>query len=621
MIVTLAGHVDHGKTAIVHALTGTNTDRLAEEKARGLTIDLGFAYATMDSHRIGFVDVPGHTRFIHNMIAGVASNQHALLVIAADDGIMPQTIEHAQILELLGVRSGTIVINKVDLVPEADVESLKRNITTFASTRFLQAATVIEVSATNNLGIYKLRRHLLNVAAGFKAAATTEPFRLAIDRSFSLRGIGTIVTGTVTSGTVRVGDEVHLSATDEPARIRGLNVQGEAATAGSMGDRCSLNIAGRNVNHAQRGHWLTSIDTALSVSRVSVDLSVLEDFPRQVKHWSSVHVYHLTDHCEAKLALLEANSVSHGKHMLAELHCESKMQFKAGDRLLIRDRDLSRTLGGATVLLTISDYRARRRTSQNVEHLDRIRKSILKNRFEEVLFEEADKRLIDEDSFRRFCNHDPESFERALGELDLARHKGLTTSKRRYESNASAIQARVSEFHSENPKLKGITFQQLEQSLSIDVETLTFALDLLAERGEISRQSGQYSSLEHQASTPDFDTELFMKIESFVNQTQPMSLGDISKTLRIPLSQLEKSLSLMVSAKVLVRVANHRYLTPERVSALHDTAKKLADIKPFSVKEFRDESGLGRNVVIEILEYFDRQRITKRTGDTRRLIE
>jgi len=296
MIITLAGHVDHGKTTIVKAVTGIDTDRLAEEQARGLTIDLGFAYTDLDGHRIGFVDVPGHHSFIHNMIAGVARMQHALLTVAADDGIMPQTEEHLQILQLLGLDSGTVVLNKVDNADENQLQTVENQLRDCLKPTFLHAASIIKVSAKTGVGISTLQESLADAASRVERVPSSRAFRLPIDRVFSRQGLGTIVTGTVYDGEVNVADDVYLSAIQKNVRVRRLVANGLPSQIARAGDRCGLQIAGVNASEISRGDWLRARDTIATTDTMTLQFELAEGFSREIKNWCHVHVYHGTAH-------------------------------------------------------------------------------------------------------------------------------------------------------------------------------------------------------------------------------------------------------------------------------------------------------------------------------------
>ena len=283
MIVTLAGHVDHGKTSLIRQLTGKDTDRLAEEKRRGLTIDLGFAYLEVGGVTLGFVDVPGHHRFIHNMVAGVAALQHALLVVAADDGPMPQSREHLQILELLGLSNGVVALTKCDRVGSDRLADARAEVQRLVADTFLHEAPVITTSAVSGDGFDTLRTHLVQAAGQHAAQDDGGAFRLAVDRAFLLKGVGLVVTGMVHAGTLRLDEELHVFPSGARGRVRDLRVQDRPSNLARRGDRAAINLAGVDPAAVRRGHWLCAVPEPGSRSLI-VDLRVLDDFPRSVRH-------------------------------------------------------------------------------------------------------------------------------------------------------------------------------------------------------------------------------------------------------------------------------------------------------------------------------------------------
>jgi len=349
VIVTLGGHVDHGKSSLVHALTGAGTDRLAEEQRRGLTIDLGFAYLDTGSGPMGFVDVPGHHRFIHNMVAGVAANQFALLVVAADDGPMPQSREHLQIMELLGICDGLVCITKADRVDDDRLAAVHDEIDHFTAGTFLAEAARHVTSTASGAGIDALRQALLERQQQAAPVRSERCFRLAVDRAFTLKGTGVVATGTVHAGRVHVEEELVLWPGGERVRVRGLRVQNQPAEAASTGDRCAINLSGVDLDRIARGCWLGHPPLSAG-PRLTVRLQVLADFPRRVRHWSPVHVYLATSHATARLALLEASSLEPGVEGLAELVLDTPLPARRGDRLVLRDQSLDRTLGGGELI-------------------------------------------------------------------------------------------------------------------------------------------------------------------------------------------------------------------------------------------------------------------------------
>lgn len=616
MIITLAGHVDHGKTAVVQALTGINTDRLKEEQERGLTIDLGFAYTNFGAHRVGFVDVPGHHRFLHNMIAGVANQQHALLVIAADDGIMPQTIEHTQILELLGIQSGTIALNKIDLVDTKLLQQRLEEIHTFQKSCFLQDAPIFNLVASDLKGIASLQAHLSQTAQTFAKYAEERPFRMPIDRSFSLQGVGTVVTGTVASGEIHAADELHLSSSGDRVRIRSVNVQGENATSARVGDRCSLNLAGSSAQSAKRGDWLLAANCEFPMTTVIVDLATLSDFPRRIKHWSSVHVYHHTDHTEGRLVLLNSNSIEPGSESIASLVCEKPMQFKEGDRLILRDRDLSRTIGGATVL-SHESIQNRRSFRAQTAYLELLKDNIKANRISQTLFIRARQDLVNIDQFRRFAFCTREQLESTIDSNQFVNSDGHVLAAPALDEIAANLLEKLETYHREFPRREGATIEELASDSKPSMASIQFTFNELIKREKVRSIGGRYTLSSHTALAIDYDKNLFSKVEPMFSAEQPVSLGDVAKRLKIPFHQIERAMRPMMAAGVLVQINKNRYLTPARLSQLQHTASTLASVKPFTVREFRDASGLGRNTVIDLLEYFDRQRITQRRDETR----
>ena len=360
MIVTLAGHVDHGKTSLVEALTGVNTDTLAEEKRRGLTIDLGFSYTDIDGRRVGFVDVPGHHRFIHNMVAGVAAHQHALLVVAADDGPMPQTLEHLALLRLLGVERGIAAVTKADCVEPERLENVRIAVAALARESGLHLSGVVATSCVNGTGLDTLRRHIASVPLPTPEMQVEQEFRLAIDRAFVINGVGVVVTGTVHSGAIEKGMDVAVAPRGLAARVRSLRVSDRAADRAVAGDRCAIGLGGISIDQVGRGDWLVAPTTLAATHNIVVDLQVLADFPRSVRHWLPVHVYHAASHAEGHVALLESAPLTAGQSGMVELVLATPLHPKFGDRLVLRDHAMEHTIGGGRVIDTAPPEKARR---------------------------------------------------------------------------------------------------------------------------------------------------------------------------------------------------------------------------------------------------------------------
>jgi selenocysteine-specific elongation factor len=372
MIVGTAGHIDHGKSALVRALTGVDTDRLKEEKERGISIDLGFAYLPgADGPVLGFVDVPGHEKFVRNMLAGATGIDYVLLVIAADDGIMPQTREHLAIVDLLGITHGLVAQTKIDLVPGERCAVVADDIREALRATGLSGAKIFPVSTVTGAGIDALRTALLAAARSFGARPAGGRFRLAVDRCFSLTGAGTIVTGAVLSGAVAVGDSVVVSPVGLRARVRSIHAQNQRAQRGCAGERCALNLVGEGVDRHAIARGTVVLDPFLHAptDRIDASLQLLAGETRPLAHWTPVRLHHAAVEVGARAALLEEAPIAPGARGRVQLVLERPIAAAMGDRFVLRDTSASRTIGGGRFI----DLRApqrRRRTPARRAQLD-----------------------------------------------------------------------------------------------------------------------------------------------------------------------------------------------------------------------------------------------------------
>ena len=615
MIVTLAGHVDHGKTSIVRALTGIDTDRLDEEKRRGLTIDLGFAYADFGGVRVGFVDVPGHHRFIHNMVAGVGRRQYALLVVAADDGVMPQTREHLQILALIGLTGGVVALNKIDRVAPARVAEVRTQIHALAADTFLGDAPVIEVACQDGRGIAALRHHLAGAAERHAVERAALRFRLAVDRAFSVRGAGVVVTGTVTSGTARPGDALAIAASGSPTRLRGLRVQDAAAELAVEGDRAAMNLAGIDLAEVARGDWIVAPEAAGTTASAAVDLQVLQDFPRAVRHWAPVHAYVATSHTQARVALLEGSPVPPGGRALVDVVFDERIHLKAGDRLILRDQDLGRTLGGGVVI----DPRTpagRRRAGVRQARLAALREADAAT----VLKQLARLDVVELTTFQADWNLTEAGAADAARRADVAQRGDRLMDGERLANLRQAVLDAIARHHATQPESQGMTPHALARALEASAAAVDWAIEDLVESEAIRSRSGHFALAGHVTEVPPNLAQLFERVRPLLDTTQPPSLGDLAKSLGRPLPHLEKDLRALAGLGFLTRVSANRYYLKERLLELVAVARRLDADGPFSVRQFRDASGVGRNVVIEVLEHLDRHGVTRREGDLRQVV-
>lgn len=608
MIITLAGHVDHGKTSLVRALTGVETDRLAEEKRRGLTIDLGFAYLETPQGTLGFVDVPGHHKFIHNMVAGVASRQFALLVIAADDGPMPQSREHLQILELLGLSGGVIALTKADRVSEERLIEARQEIQQLIANSFLNNAQIITTSVETGLGLEQLRQ-VLSAAQTVTESAPDEPFRLAIDRSFTVTGAGVVVTGTIQSGSVRLDESLRLFPHNNEVRVRSLRAQDKSVDTAGTGERCAINIAGIDIDSVERGQWLTSLNSTGS-QQFTLGLQILEDFPRPVRHWLPVHVYHASSHSTGHIALLEEGRLAPGSEETVEVITDEPLLVARGDRLVIRDQGLDRTLGGGAVVAPAS-IAGRRRSSERLLRL----KADQATNADEAFVRHLELGEVDLQRFTEVWRIDDKALDRLLDDNQCRKIELFAVSEQDWQRHLKTLSDSISERHRSDPSLQGIKQSDL-MGVVPDSLLPALLLQLVSDR-QLENRTGRYLPTSHQVNLSDVEQSLLNKVTRHLDQPQPPSLGDLAKLLRQPIPQLAKGLLPLVAKKQLVRISDSRYYLPARVKPLADLAMTLGGAGPFTVREYRDASGIGRNVAIEVLEYFDSRGFTRRNGDTR----
>ena len=615
MIVTLAGHVDHGKTSLVKALTGVDTDVLEDERRRGLTIDLGFAYQRQNGEVLGFIDVPGHHRFIHNMVAGVAAMQFALLVVDAGDGPMPQTQEHLQILTLTGVGRGLVALTKCDRAPTGRIEQAEAELRAFLQGTFLENAPILRTSASTGAGIRELKQALWAAADASPSTQAQGQFRLAVDRAFNIQGAGLVATGTVHAGTVRQGDEVHIFPTNQIARVRGLRVQEATADRAALGDRAAINLAGVSLDDIQRGCWLTAAPMP-ACRNFAVDLRILDDFPRPVKHWLPVHIYHATSHSTGRLALLELldpGKALPGERRTVEIIADEPLSARHGDHLVLRDHGLDRTLGGGRVLTDLAPAVRRRDPAR----LDRIEAFKADDRTRIVADLLAQGPLA-VDRLRNTLGLTGEELEELLRGFELKMQNGEAVPQALWSDWRRTALEFAAQHQRENPSAPGFAPNRLPSAIP-DRFQLPLLNELLSEK-RLQLTAGAYHLPTHVAELPPQQKALFNRIRPRLDQDQAPSLGDLSKAMQTPLAPLESGLKSLAQRGLLVQISPKRFYLPERLTAIAATVATLANQEPLTVRRFRDQTGIGRNIAIELLEYFDRRGYTRRHGDARTVV-
>ena len=655
MIVATAGHVDHGKTTLIKALTGVDTDRLPEEKKRGLSIDLGFAFLAPQGpgeefESIGFIDVPGHEKFIRNMIAGVGSIDAALLVVAADDGPMPQTREHLSILQLLGVRNLIVVITKADIVSSERLVTVTQELGDLIRESEFVSAPIVSVPAGNRDAVDDLRATLVQMATVFRRELETGQFRLAVDRSFSVSGAGTVVTGTVMSGVVSVEDTLVLLSTKTPLRVRGLHAQNKPVETAYAGQRCAVNVTGGGLKNLtlKRGDWLVT-ESVLPFERM-LDVSLMpaphfkvdqgEYTGDGIKHWTPAHLHLATASVPCRLALLEGESIARGELGLARLICDQPVGAVNGDRFVLRDQSARYTIAGGVVVDPAPPRRGRSQPERlkllhamnqplglagegrdDTAKIDRVDDAL------GAMLELSHKGV----DLNKFCAQ----YNCRLQDI-ITRCEQSVLSLCEYESRwwcilsthqnslSKLLLDSMNRWHAEHPNSLGATAEQLNRALPerYHLSVLINTLDAMVDGKSLVRKASVYTSPEW-SSVLDAEHEAHWKKLSLIygrsGATAPR-VGQLAEELDLAVDDLTQLLNTFVAHGRLYRVSANRYYTQELLYPLAVIGEQLASRKNFTVASFRDESGVGRNLVIELLEFFDRSRFTRRIGQQRLLL-
>jgi selenocysteine-specific elongation factor len=638
MIVATAGHIDHGKTALVRALTGVDADRLPEEKRRGMTIDLGFAYASLpDGTELGFVDVPGHERFLPNMLAGILSIDRVLLIVAADDGPRPQTREHLDVLELIGVAEVTGVLTKIDRVPAERRDLVAAEIAGLLADAGYSDSPVYPVSSVTGEGIAPLAEHLRATArrAANLRAAFGPPrggFRLAIDRAFSLPGIGRVVTGTAASGAVAVGERLCLSPRGVEVRVRGIHAHNHPVEHARDGERCALNIVGNfpDGGEPRRGDWI--IDAALHrpTGRLDLAITVARAAPAPLRDGLMVHCHLGTEDLVARVAVLGARSIAPGDSGLVQVDLERPLGALWGDRAIIRDHAARHTLAGGRVLDPGPPRRGRARP-ERLAALAALAEADSGNALEGLAEAAGIVALAPFAQSRNLPLAEIEELAEAAG---LARvgtgAAALAISRERLAQLGERIAAALAEWHRAQPDALGPARGALFARLRGLAPEAALDAALLAEiaAGRVVRNAGAAAALrlpEHQPRLSRDDERLWAQVAPRLEAggLRPPLVRELAAELAIAPELLTRFLKRFERFGRVAGVAANRFFLPETVVELTRLAAALADGSPdasFTAMQFKDRSGIGRNLTIEFLEYLDRAGATRRQGDARILL-
>ncbi|MDB5582070.1 MAG: selB, partial [Bradyrhizobium sp.] len=631
MIVGTAGHIDHGKTSLVRGLTGVDTDRLKEEKARGISIDLGFAYLPApDGSVLGFVDVPGHEKFVHNMLAGATGIDFVLLVIAADDGVMPQTREHLAIVDLLGIDRGVIALTKADLATPERMVAVTAEIRHVLANTGLAHAEIVPVSTVTGAGVEPVRDVLFAAARTIGERVATERFRLAIDRSFTLPGTGTVVTGTVLSGAVATGDRVTISPSGLVARVRSIHAQNRPTERGVAGQRCALNLAGDNISKdaLERGQVVLDPHLHAPTDRIDATLRLLATETKPISQWMPARLHHAATEVGARIVLLHEAPIPPGGEAPVQLVLDAPIAAAEGDRYVLRDTTGQRTIGGGTFL----DLRAPARKRRTPERLAQLQAHGIAEPAQALdgLLNVA-PHFVDLSAFAR---------DRALSEIQartIGERLGVikaTVADRVFTIAAAtwvrfkrSLLATLENFHIANPDLAGIGLEKLRLQLDPRLPATAFlaVLQGLARAGEIALDGAWVRLAGHEVRLTPEDEKVWSKIYPLIGGAErfrPPRVRDLAGLLAKRETDVRRLLKLLGRMGKADEVAQDHFFLRTTVAEMVDIICDISANAPagqFTAAQFRDRVDNGRKVAIQSLEFFDRHGVTLRRGDLRRI--
>ncbi|MCI0392616.1 MAG: selenocysteine-specific translation elongation factor [Acidobacteria bacterium] len=636
IIVGTAGHIDHGKTSLVKALTGIDADRLKEEKERGITIDIGFADLIIGETHFGFVDVPGHERFVKNMLAGAHGIDLVMLVVAADESVMPQTREHFDICRLLEVKSGLVVINKADLVDEELLQLVEAEVAEFVHGSFLEGAPVLRVSSRTGDGIDGLKKALEKLAAKVAERNEDAVARLPIDRVFTIKGFGTVVTGTLIAGRIRAGDELDLlPSPSRRARARGLQVHGRATREAKAGERTAINLQGIEVAEIERGQVLAPAGRLPASSMLDVRLHLLKSAPRPLRNRSRVHLHIGTAEALARVVLLGRTELAAGSSGFAQLRLESPILSLSGDHFIIRSYSPVATIGGGIIIDAIPHKHRLREGAQIIEQLEKLASADETERIALFLEMAGERGMSQREIAARSGSTDEviktaaEALEKSRRVMIANRNPLLLITRRAFEELAKRALAQLKEFHRKSPLESGMGREELRERVfaHLSQEIFRAVIGHLTERNEAVADKDLLRLSTHRVALTPAEEAAKEQLAAIYARAalQPISLEEAiaqaSPQLGIDPARAHRFAQMLISSGELVRVSDlifHR-------SALESLRATLGRFKAekgsrIDVGAFKDLTGVSRKYAIPLLEYLDRQRVTRRVGDVREIL-
>ena len=628
VIMGTAGHIDHGKTTLIKALTGIECDRLIEEKKRGITIELGFAFLDLDKDlRLGIIDVPGHERFVKNMVSGASGIDFVMLVIAADEGVMPQTREHLDICTLLGIETGLVALTKTDMVDEEWLELVNEDVGEYLQNTFLADAPIIPVSAHKCDGIDLLKTHLKEIASTFKPHRRSDLFRLPVDRIFSMRGHGTVITGTTVSGKISVGEEVMIYPLEITSKVRSLQVHGEQQQVSQAGMRTAVNLHGLEKEDLERGFVLGRPGTLFPGQVWDLELNYLESVPRPLKHRTQIHFHHGSKEVLARIYLLDREKIEPGEKCVCQVRFEDPMAGVYGDRCVLRSFSPLRTIAGARIINPLGGKI--KRFSPEVQVLEKLALAWA----EEVILlqlELAGTKGLSLAQLVIMTDMEGRELEKKLLVMGGKQEVFLTDKDKRTYVSGDVVRklekemlARLKDFHAKNPIRKGLTRGELsgKWARGIPERLFFFVLDRLIRQDLIVSEQEFLRLPDHRISLAA-DQELLKKkiLDAYYRSgIQPPTVKKLLEDLDLEMKEISPVLRMLQGQGDLIKINEDFYFSASAIDKLKEKMvlffKSHEEMGPV---EFKDLTGLSRKFAIPLLEFMDKEKLTVRVGDKRK---
>ncbi len=634
IVLGTAGHVDHGKTSFVKALTGIDTDRLKEEKKRGITIQLGFAYLDLPcGHRLGIVDVPGHEKFIKNMVAGVTGMDILAFIIAADEGIMPQTREHFEICKLLGVSQGLIIITKKDMVEEEWLDMVEEEILEFCQGSFLENAPVVAVSSTTEEGIDEVKKILDDIVAKHDFTEAFGPFRLPVDRIFAMKGFGAVVTGTSISGRVSLGEELEIFPTGKTAKVRGIQVHSETVEVVEAGHRTAINLQGVEILDIERGMVVATPGSLQPNYMLDCSLMYLSSNSKKLKHRARVRVHVGTREVMGRVSLLDRDNLQPGEAVGVQLLLEEPVVVWPGDRYVIRSYSPVMTIGGGEVLGNVSMKKRKRVAAKDREENKQIFSTLEQGSTEDkilLFLQESGTKGLEFDQLAVRLGIFGKHLKKALNEpLSAKKMVVVDSASQRYlareiaEEIIDKIVSILELFHNNNPIQGGLAKEVLRSELGklIDQKVFAYCVNELVRRGVVVQEESLVRLASHQVALKADEEKLQQELLKWYKK-KGLATATIKETMEhfsdYPENIVKEVIALLLRREELVKISESLYYSREIVEDL--TEKVITFMQKegeIDAPRFKEMTGLTRKFSIPILEYFDRTKLTFRIEDKR----